>query len=177
MSYQNMHLLYSCRIIRWYYEIDIAKGSHVATTFTAEADGVHAIVFGVCQGPEYIPAVATGGDTDQEVAFTAQCFYLSVENTVETIIIPYGSKCGGVGSECNSRESLPFSFITPCKLGCNMLGIACTATITKQQYFISGLEGGNDKLTGFGNIFSQGILNNIKNLKFKIYNLTAPRAS
>ena len=136
-----MRLLYARGVGRGNPKGQISDISRSATCCAGERDGEGSKVVSRLEGGAHVPAVPGGGNSDDQVVFTAERVDLPAEDLVVAVVICDSCENGGVGGKCDGREALPLSPEPSDQLRGQVLGVCGAAAVAAPKYFVTGEDG------------------------------------
>ncbi len=143
MRFLDMH-----RHTARYSQKNICMIRQFAASLARHGDGVYTCLTRRDTGGNHIRRIATGRNGDQHVASLAKRFNLAAEHAFIPEIIGIGRQERGVGRQrqCGKAAARPAMVQRGDKLGCQMLGVACRATIATQHQLATSLQRGGDHM-------------------------------
>lgn len=140
MANHDMTFLYTSCHKSWNTQCKVCQFAHLALFHAGERDCLDALLLSLLECLDDIATVAGSRDTNQDIAFTAKCLYLTAEYLVIAVIIADSCQDRRIRRERNGRKSLTLFNKAANKLCCDMLAVSRTATIAAKQDFMAILQ-------------------------------------
>ncbi len=139
-------------------DVDVGEGLHGAAVVAGVGDGVEAEGAGLLEGADAVPAVAAGGDGEEDVAGLAEGFDLALEDVVEGVVVADGGEDAAVGGEGDGAEGGAVDGEACDELGDEVLGVGGGATVAADEELVAGLHGVGGDAGGFDDGGVEGVV-------------------
>ena len=130
-------------------QIVIGQGRQRTAAAPRQGDNFDAALLRGFRRRQQVRTVSARRKQNQYIAFLAECFDLTGENTVEAIVVANAGQSRSVGAKRQAGQRFPIRMITPGKLLRHVHRLRGTSAITRRQYLTAILQGINQQ-TGYG---------------------------
>ena len=124
-----MHFLNSRRGEAWNDDLVITESLYGTAVFAGQTDRRYTHRSRLVEGCEYIRALATGAETDEDVSGTTQSFDLARKDAIVAIVVSDAGESRHIGVQTDRREWATIALVTADEFFSQVQGVGSASAV------------------------------------------------